>query len=150
MEFTVGVKAITLIALDRGITIHQYDWIVRATSRQTYLQNTQTLVALCQELGYIVNIGKLKLGPKKVFDFVGYQFDLREGKVRSTLEDFKVKDPETPLQTGTDRICPLNGTVNSYRKKVHLGQLHMRPIQWHFKNNWTLQESLEKVIPIPR
>ena len=26
----------------------------------------------------------------------------------------------------------------------------MRPIQWHFKNNWSVPESLEKVIPIPR
>ena len=26
----------------------------------------------------------------------------------------------------------------------------MRPIQWHLKNNWRVQESLEKVIPIPR
>ena len=27
------------------------DWLVRATSHQTCLQHTQTLVALCQELG---------------------------------------------------------------------------------------------------
>ena len=35
-------------------------------------------------------------------------------------------------------------------KQVHLGLLHMRPIQWHLKINWRVPESLEKVIPIPR
>ena len=28
--------------------------------------------------------------------------------------------------------------------------MHMRPIQWHLKNNWMVLESLEKVIPFPR
>ena len=34
--------------------------------------------------------------------------------------------------------------------KVHLGRLHMRPIQCHLKNNWRVPESLEKVISIPK
>ena len=32
----------------------------------------------------------------------------------------------------------------------NLGRLHMRPIQWHLKNNWRVPESLEKVIPVPK
>ena len=35
-------------------------------------------------------------------------------------------------------------------KQVNLGRLHMRPIQWHLKNNWRVPESLEKFIPIPK
>ena len=48
MEFTVVAKEVKLMALQRGIGIHQYldDWLVRATSHQTCLQHTQTLVAL--------------------------------------------------------------------------------------------------------
>ena len=42
--------------------------------------------------------------------------------------------------------CPLTAT----EKQVHLGQLHMRPIQWHLKNHWKVPESLEKVIPVPQ
>ena len=58
MEFTVVAKEVKLMALQRGIRIHQYldDWLVRATSHQTCLQHTQTLVALCRELGWLVNI----------------------------------------------------------------------------------------------
>ena len=35
-------------------------------------------------------------------------------------------------------------------REVHLGRLHMRPIQWHLKKNWRVPESLEKVIHLPR
>ena len=46
MEFTVVAKEVKLMALQRGIRIHQYlnEWLVRATSHQTCLQHTQTLV----------------------------------------------------------------------------------------------------------
>ena len=82
------VKEVKLMAHNKGIRIQQYldDWLVKATSHQTCLQHTQTLVALCH---WIVNIEKSKLGPKQMFDFVGYQFYLRKGKVRSTLEHWQ-------------------------------------------------------------
>ena len=88
MEFTVMAKEVKLMALQRGIRIYQYldDWLVRVTSHQTCLQHTQTLVALYRELGWLVNKEKSELVPKQVFNFIGYQFHLREGKVRPTLE----------------------------------------------------------------
>ena len=86
MEFTVVAKEVKLIAMHRGIRIHQYldDWLVRDTSYHTCLQHTETLVKICQDLGWLVNIEKSELEPKQVFDFVGYQFDLRSGRVRPT------------------------------------------------------------------
>ena len=47
MEFTVEAKEVKLMALQRGVRIHQYldDWLVRTTSHQTCLQRTQTLVS---------------------------------------------------------------------------------------------------------
>ena len=44
----------------------------------------------------------------------------------------------------------LIGLLTDTEKQVHLGRLHMRPIQWHLKNNWKVPESLAKVIPVPR
>ena len=44
----------------------------------------------------------------------------------------------------------LIGLLTATEKQVHLGRLHMRPIQWHLKNNWRVSESLEKVISVPR
>ena len=156
MEFTMVAKEVKLMALQRGIRIHQYldDWLVRATSHQTCLQHTQTLVALCRELCWLVN-KKSELVPKQVFNFVGYQFDLREGKVRPTSERWQtLTDKIVSILSGP--VCPvwqfmsLIGLLTATEKQVHLGRLHMRPIQWHVKNNWRILESLEKVIPVPR
>ena len=51
-----GGQEVKLMALQRGIRIHQYldDWLVRAFTHDTCLQHTQTLVTLCQELGWLV------------------------------------------------------------------------------------------------
>ena len=83
MEFIVVAKEVKLMALQKGIRIHQYldDWLVRATSYQTCLQHTQTLVALCRELGWLVNKEKSELEPKQVFNFVGYSST--SGRARS-------------------------------------------------------------------
>ena len=43
----------------------------------------------------------------------------------------------------------LIGLLTATEKQVHLGRLHMRPIQWHLKNNWRVPESLVKVIQVP-
>ena len=52
MEFTVIAKEVKLMTV-KGIRIHQYldNWLVRASSHQTCIQNTQELVELCQSLG---------------------------------------------------------------------------------------------------
>ena len=48
------------------------------------------------------------------------------------------------------QFMSLIGLLTATEKQVHLGRLHIRPIQWHLKNNWRVPESLEKVIPLPR
>ena len=157
MEFTVVDKEVKLMALQKGIRIHQYldDWLVRASTHDTCLQHTQTLVTLCQELGWLVNREKSELVPQQVFNFVGYQFDLKEGRVRPTEECWQtltdkirsiLSDPVCPVR----KFMSLIGLLTATEKQVHLGRLHMRPIQWHLKNNWRVPESLEKVIPVPK
>ena len=157
MEFTVVAKEVKLMALQKGIRIHQYldDWLVRASTHHTCLQHTQTLITLCQELGWLVNKEKSELVPKQVFNFVGYQFNLKEGKVRPTEERWQALTDKI-RSIMSDPVCPVRkfmsliGLLTATEKQVHLGRLHMRPIQWHLKNNWRVPESLEKVIPVPK
>ena len=157
MEFTVVAKEVKLMALQKGIRIHQYldDWLVRASTQHTSLRHTQTLVALCQELGWLVNKEKSELVPKQVFNFVGYQFDLKEGRVRPTEDRWQTLTDKI-RSIMSDPVCPVRqfmsliGLLTATEKQVHLGRLHMRPIQWHLKNNWRVPESLEKVIPVPK
>ena len=40
--------------------------------------------------------------------------------------------------------------VDSNKKHVWSGRLHMRPMQWHLKQHWQVLEILEKVILVPR
>ena len=86
LEFTVVAKEVKLMAIHRGIRIHQYldDWLERARSHQVCLQHIQELVQICQNLGWLVNLEKSELEPKQIFNFVGYQFDLQTGRVRPT------------------------------------------------------------------
>ena len=97
--------------------------------------------------------GKSELVPKQVFNFVGYQFDLKEGRVRPTEERwqtltdkirFLMSDPVCPVR----QLMSLIGLLTATEKQVHLGRL--RAIQWHLKNNWRVPELLEKVIPVPK
>ena len=88
LEFTKVVKEVKLMAQARGIRIHQYldDWLLRAPSPEICLQHTQTLLALCRQLGWVVNMTKSELVPKQVFNFVGYRFDLITGRVLPTQD----------------------------------------------------------------
>ena len=156
LEFTVVAKEVKLMAIRKGIRIHQYldDWLVRARSHQVCLQHTQILVEICQKLGWLVNMDKSELDPKQIFDFVGYQFNLKAGRVRPTPDRWQslqnklweiLSLPACPVR----QFMSLIGLLTATEKQVHLGRLHMRPIQWHLKNCWRILESLEKVIPIP-
>ena len=127
LEFTVIAKEVKLMASHKGIRIHQYldDWLVRATSHQACLQHTQSLVEICQKLGCLVNLEKSELDPKQIFDFVGYQFDLRAGRVRPTpdrwqnLQD-KILEimslPHCPVR----QFMSLIGLLTATEKQVHL------------------------------
>ena len=63
--FTMIVKEVKLMALSRGIRLHQYldNWLIRAQSQEEAQVNTQTVVDLTQSLGWIINHQKSELKP---------------------------------------------------------------------------------------
>ena len=157
LEFTKVVKEVKLMAQARGIRIHQYldDWLLRAPSPEICLQHTQTLLALCQQLGWVVNMTKSELVPKQVFNFVGYRFDLITGRVLPTQDRWetlqeKLRFMKDHHQCTVRQFMSLIGLLTATEKQVCAGRLHMRPIQWHLKKHWHVPEVLEKVIPVPQ
>ena len=146
-----------LIAQVRGIRIHQYldDWLLRAPSPETCLQHTQTLLALCHELGWVVNMKKSELTPpptpnppKQVFNFIGYRFDLLTGLVLPTQERWIALQQKLLFIKGRNactvrQFMSLVGLLTVTEKQVWSGRLHMRPIQWHLKRHWHVPEDLE-------
>ena len=156
LEFTKVVKEVKLMAQIRGIRIHQYldDWLLRAPCPEICQQNTQTLLALCHELGWVVNMKKSELVPQQIFNFVGYQFDLITEWVLPTVERWETLKTKLLFIKNKDhctvrQFMSLIGLLTATEKQVWLGRLHMRPIQWHLKKHWHVPEVLDKVIPIP-
>ena len=157
LEFTKVVNEVKLMAQAQGIRIHQYldDWLLRAPSPEICLQHTQTLLALCQQLGWVVNTTKLELVPKQVVNFVGYRFDLITGRVLPTHDRWEALQVKLRFIKGRHsctvrQFMSLIGLLTATEKQVCAGCLHMRPIQWHLKRHWHVPEVLEKVIPVPQ
>ena len=156
LEFTKVVKEVKLMAQARGIRIHQYldDWLVRAPDQETCQLHTQTLLALCHELGWVVNMEKSELTPQQVFNFVGYRFDLLSGRVLPTQDRWIALQQKLQFIKGRDccsvrQFMSLIGLLTATEKQVWTSRLHMRPVQWHLKRHWHVPESLEKIIPVP-
>ena len=133
LEFTVIAKEVKLMATHKGIRIHQYldNWLVRVTSHQTCLQHTQKLVEICQRLGWLVNLNKSELDPQQIFNFVGYQFNLKAGCVRLTPDQWQSLQDKIweilSLYTGLsgpavhvpDRFTNSHGEASSPRPATH-------------------------------
>ena len=144
------------MAQARGIRIHQYldNWLVRAPDQETCQLHTQTLLALCHELGWVVNMEKSELTPQQVFHFVGYRFDLLSGRVLPTQDRWIALQQKLQFIKGRDccsvrQFMSLIGLLTATEKQVWAGRLHMRPVQWHLKRHWHVPESLEKIILVP-
>ena len=157
LEFTKVAKEVKLMAQARGIRIHQYldDWLLRAPCPETCLLHTRTLLDLCHRLGWVVNMTKSELVPQRVFNFVGYRFDLSQGLVKPTQERWmalsqKINDLLNQQVCSVRQFMSLIGLLTATEKQVVAGRLHMRPIQWHLKRHWHVPESLEKIIPLPQ
>ena len=86
--FTMIVKEVKLVALSRGLRLHQYldDWLIRSQSQEEAQVNTRAVVDLTQSLGWIINQEKSELKPTQVFSFVGYEYHLDSALVKPTRE----------------------------------------------------------------
>ena len=71
MEFTVVVKEVKLMAIHKGIRIHQYldDWLVGAKSPQACLQHTQDLVKNVSTTRLVGECRKVRTGPQAELRF---------------------------------------------------------------------------------
>ena len=86
--FTMIVKEVKLMALSRGLRLHQYldDWLIRSQSQEGAQVNTQTVVDLTQSLGWIINQEKSELKPTQVFFVRGLRIPSRFCPCKPTQE----------------------------------------------------------------
>ena len=129
LEFTVVAKEVKLMAIHKGIRIHQYldDWLVRATSHQVCLQHTQDLVKICQELRWLVNFGKIRTGTKTDLRFckLPVQPQGRSGSThtRPLAEPSgqNIRNSVTTSLSDPAVHVPRLGLLTATEKQVHLG-----------------------------
>jgi hypothetical protein len=102
------------------------DWFNRANSRKEAIKNTQSLLHLVGELGWIVNPLKLDLIPSQEFEFLSYRYNLVSGKVFPTEKRFQdivqkiTKLLENPLTT-LRSLMSVIGLLESTVRLVPLG-----------------------------
>ena len=135
--FTMIVKEVKLMALIRGLRLHQYldDWLIRAQSHEKAQVNTQTVIHLTQSLGWIIKQEKSELKPSQVFSFMGYEYHLDSALVKSNQERWlKLQDLILRLKSKhvlTARcLMSLIGLLASMEKMVPEGRLHMGPFSF--------------------
>ena len=60
-----------------GIRMRRYldDWLVQSSSRESLLQDLQVVLALCRELGIVINPEKSNLEPSQVVQYLGMVID---------------------------------------------------------------------------
>ena len=153
--FTMIVKEVKLMALSRGLRIHQYldDWLTRSQSQEEAQVNTLAVVDLTQSLGWIIKGKKSELKPSQVFSFVGYEYHLDSALVKPTQERcLKLQDLILLLKSKrvlTARcLMSLIGLLASTEKMVLEGRLHMRPFQFNLKEHWRYSQSLDNLLPL--
>ena len=152
--FIMIVKEVKLMALFRGLRLHQYldHWLIRSQSQEEAQVNTQAVGALTQALGWIINQEKSELKPTQVFSFVGYEYHLDSALVKPTQERWlQFQDLILRLKSKhvlTARyLMSLIGLLASTKKMVPEGRLHMRPFQFHLKEHWRYPQSLDSLLP---
>ena len=71
------VKEVKLMALSRGLRLHQYldDWLIRSQSQEEAKVNTQAVVDLTQSLGWIINQEKSEIKPTQGSNFRIWSYD---------------------------------------------------------------------------
>ena len=152
--FTMIVKEVKLMAMSRGIRLHQYldDWLIRAQSQEEATVNTQTVGDLTQSLGWIKNQEKSELKLIQVFSFMGYEYHLDSALVKPTQERLlKLQDLILRLKSKhvltAKCLMLLIRLLASTEKMVLEGHLHMRPFQFHLKEHWRFPQSLDTLLP---
>ena len=112
--FTMIVKEVKLMALLKGLRLHQYldDWLIRSQSQEEAQVNTQAVVDLTQSLGWIINQEKSEPTPTQVFSFESYEYHLDSALVKPTREMAQTSgfDPTTQVKTCFD--CKMFDVAN--------------------------------------
>ena len=154
--FTEVMKEIAKILREAGIIIHMYldDWLIRDDEQEFIVIQSPNILELCDLLGLLVNLPKSDLTAGQIINYVGVLYNLSVGRAFPPPERiqkikekvlFVLKRSQTPASVWLSLI----GLVNSVADQIPFGRLHIRPLQFYLKSNWTMATDSRQVL-IPR
>ena len=113
--FTMIVKEVKLMALSRGLRLHQYldDSLIRSQSQEEAQVNTQAVVDLVQCLGWIINRGKIRYKPYSGVFVCGLRIPSRFSPCKTHSREMAQTsgfDPKTQVKTCFD--CKMFDVAN--------------------------------------
>ena len=145
--FTRVMAPVSAILHSMGIRMRRYldDWLVQSSSRESLLEDLQTVLQLCHELGIVVNPQKSNLVPSQVVQYLGVVIDStsfraspseeRISRLQSTAAEFQsCASPTASLWLS------LLGVLSSLAHLVPGGRLRMRSLQLCLHRSWDRQD----------
>ena len=154
--FTRIIKVIREFVQKRLVNLHQYldDWLTRGANQEVVLHHTEELIQLVQHLGWLVNMDKSDLTPTQMFTFLAYSYNLEEGTVKPTEERWiKLQKKIAPFMKSqfldAKSWQSLIGLIASTEKLVHMGMLHLRPLQVALNDQWNpMRQEQEHLVEV--
>ena len=141
--FTMVFREVKVLALKQDVPILLYldDWLGKAQSRQICAQRAARLVALCKELGIVINHEKSDFIPRQRFDFVGTHYDLIQFQVFPTQANLAKVEYNMMMILSSKALQAqvwqsIIGVVSSQDRLIPYGRLHVRPFQIHLLDHW--------------
>jgi hypothetical protein len=153
--FTRVMNTVKEIVHLQGIQLYLYldDWLAQMATHIRGQQEAIYLVALCQEMGLLVNRTKSELVPSQSFDFIGAHFNLQLSLVFPKLENQQKTLRE--IEKFLASLCPtarmwqsLLGLLVSQFRFVRWGRLFLRPLQWHLQDTWDCKDNPHLRVPL--
>ena len=154
--FTRVMAPVSAILHLWGIRMRCYldDWLVQSSSRESLLQDLQVVLALCRELGIVINHEKSNLLPPQVVQYLGVVINARSfvafpspdlvSRLLSTAGEF-LSSASSPASVWLSLL----GMLSSLSHLVPGGRLRMRSLQLCLHQSWDLEDQSSPVLWSP-
>ena len=143
--FTKITKAVAAVLREMGVRIIIYidDMLIMAESETLLKDHVKGVVYLLENLGFVINLPKSALEPKRTIEFLGFQVDSTSMELKLPGDKIKNIRGEARKILAADHITALTlsrilGKMNAATKAIGMAPLFYRQLQAE------LQQALNK------
>ena len=145
--FTRVMAPVSAILHSLGIRMRRYlaDWLVQSSSRESLLEDLQTVLQLCHELGIVITPKKSNLIPSQVVQYLGVVIDSSSFRASPSVERIsRLPSTAAEFQSCSSPTASLwlslLGVLSSLAYLVPGGRLRMRSLQLCLHRSWNCQD----------